>query len=52
MSICFFLCSPGSSSAYLVLGRKVAPAFVPCDLGMGLARHQAIEVQGLPFGQM
>lgn len=37
---------------YLMPGREAAPTLVPCDLGVGLPRHHAVQVQGLPFSHM
>lgn len=37
---------------YLVPSGEAAPTPVPCDLGMGLPRHHAVQIQGLPFSHM
>ena len=37
---------------YLVVSGEAAPALVPCDLGMGLSRDHAVQIQGLPFGHV
>ena len=37
---------------YLVPGGEAAPAPVPCDLGVGLPGHHAVQVQGLPFSHV
>lgn len=33
-------------------GGEAAPTPVPCDLGVGLSGHHAVQVQGLSFSNM
>lgn len=33
-------------------GREAAATLVPRDLGVGLPRYHAVQVQGLPFGHV